>query len=58
VLPPSSARIWFLYVDQPVTDRRLDGWNSRFGLMGIIDVSFGGFVEAVRAANEKAQGQR
>lgn len=46
---------WFDYVDQPVTGRLLDGENSHIGLVGITDIPFGGFVEAVRAANEKAQ---
>jgi len=42
---------WFDYADQPVTGRLLDGENSHFGLVGITDVPFGGFVEAVRAVN-------
>ena len=44
---------WFQYTDQPVTGRLLDGENSHIGLVGITDISFGGFVEAVRAANQK-----
>ncbi|EIL97665.1 beta-agarase [Rhodanobacter thiooxydans] len=44
---------WFDYADQPVTGRVLDGENSHFGLVGITDVPFGGFVEAVRAANQR-----
>lgn len=45
---------WFQYADQPVTGRLLDGENSHIGLVGITDIPFGGFVEAVRAANLKA----
>ncbi len=48
---------WFDYADQPVTGRLLDGENSHFGLVGITDIPFGGFVEAVRAANKEVQGQ-
>jgi hypothetical protein len=44
---------WFQYTDQPVTGRLLDGENSHIGLVGITDIPFGGFVEAVRAANDK-----
>ncbi len=42
---------WFQYTDQPVTGRLLDGENSHIGLVGITDIPFVGFVEAVRAAN-------
>jgi len=42
---------WFEYTDQSVTGRLLDGENSHIGLVGITDIPFGGFVEAVRAAN-------
>jgi hypothetical protein len=42
---------WFDYVDQPVTGRLLDGENSHIGLVGITDIPFAGFVDAVRAAN-------
>ncbi|MEB0122720.1 beta-galactosidase [Pseudomonas sp. CCI1.2] len=42
---------WFEYVDQPVTGRLLDGENGHVGLVGITDVPFQGFVEAVRKAN-------
>lgn len=42
---------WFEYVDQPVTGRLIDGENSHIGLVGITDVPFGGFVDAVRKAN-------
>ncbi len=42
---------WFDYADQPVTGRVLDGENSHVGLVGITDIPFGGFVEAVREAN-------
>jgi hypothetical protein len=42
---------WFQYVDQPVTGRLLDGENSHIGLVGITDIPFAGFVDAVRKAN-------
>ena len=42
---------WFQYVDQPVTGRLLDGENSHIGLVGITDIPFAGFVDAVRTAN-------
>ncbi len=45
---------WFQYTDQPVTGRLLDGENSHIGLVGITDIPFGGFVEAVRGANRSA----
>jgi hypothetical protein len=44
---------WFEYADQPVTGRLLDGENSHIGLVGITDIPFGGFVNAVRAANQR-----
>ena len=46
---------WFEYVDEPVTGRLLDGENGHFGLVGITDIPFRGFVEAVRMANAKLQ---
>jgi hypothetical protein len=42
---------WFQYLDQPVTGRLLDGENGHFGLVGITDVPYQGFVSAVRKAN-------
>lgn len=45
---------WFQYADQPVTGRLLDGENAHFGLVGITDIPFGGFVSAVRGANATA----
>lgn len=42
---------WFEYVDQPVTGRLLDGENSHIGLVGVTDIPFGGFVDAVRKVN-------
>jgi hypothetical protein len=47
---------WFQYADQPATGRLLDGENAHFGLVGITDIPFGGFVGAVRAANTAVQG--
>mgnify|MGYP001079302478 CR=1 FL=1 len=45
---------WFEYADQPLTGRLLDGENSHIGLVGITDIPFGGFVQAMRAANRRA----
>lgn len=42
---------WFQYLDQPVSGRLLDGENGHFGLVGITDVPWGGFVGAVRKSN-------
>ncbi|WP_263144384.1 beta-agarase [Pseudomonas sp. RIT-PI-AD] len=42
---------WFQYLDQPVTGRLLDGENGHFGLVGITDRPWQGFVDAVRKAN-------
>jgi hypothetical protein len=42
---------WFQYADQPVSGRLLDGENAHFGLVGITDLPFAGFVESVKAAN-------
>ena len=42
---------WFEYLDQPVTGRLLDGENGHVGLVGITDVPFQGFVDAVRKSN-------
>ncbi len=43
---------WFQYLDQPVTGRLLDGENGHFGLVGITDVPYQGFVAAVRKSNQ------
>ncbi|UQS91818.1 beta-galactosidase [Pseudomonas chlororaphis subsp. piscium] len=45
---------WFQYLDQPVTGRLLDGENGHFGLVGITDVPFQGFVDSVRKSNLQA----
>lgn len=45
---------WFQYLDQPVTGRLLDGENGHFGLVGITDVPFQGFVDTVRKSNQQA----
>ena len=42
---------WFQYLDQPVTGRLLDGENGHFGMVGITDLPFSGFVDSVRKAN-------
>ncbi|MEQ7917816.1 beta-agarase [Xanthomonas sp. WHRI 1810A] len=44
---------WFQYLDQPVSGRRLDGENGHLGLVGITDVPYQGFVEAVRKSNNQ-----
>ncbi|KAF0863280.1 beta-galactosidase [Pseudomonas sp. LD120] len=48
---------WFQYLDQPVTGRLLDGENGHFGLVGITDVPFHGFVDSVRKSNLRAMDQ-
>lgn len=48
---------WFQYLDQPVTGRLLDGENGHFGLVGITDLPYQGFVEAVRTSNLQAVDQ-
>ena len=48
---------WFQYLDQPVTGRLLDAENGHFGLVGITDVPFQGFVENVRKSNLAAVDQ-
>ena len=42
---------WFQYLDQPVTGRLQDGENGHFGLVGITDLPFQGFVDSVRKSN-------
>nr|WP_229732169.1 beta-agarase [Pseudomonas sp. N040] len=48
---------WFQYLDQPVSGRLLDGENGHLGLIGITDLPYRGFVEAVRKANLALPGQ-
>ncbi|WP_440974142.1 beta-galactosidase [Pseudomonas koreensis] len=48
---------WFQYLDQPVTGRLLDGENGHFGLVGVTDLPYQGFVEAVRKSNLQALDQ-
>ncbi|WP_433589414.1 beta-galactosidase [Pseudomonas koreensis] len=48
---------WFQYQDQPVTGRLLDGENGHFGLVGVTDLPYQGFVEAVRKSNLQALDQ-
>jgi hypothetical protein len=45
---------WFEYTDQPPSGRILDGENSHIGLVGITDLPFKSFVDAVRKANDAA----
>ncbi|NWB84964.1 beta-galactosidase [Pseudomonas gingeri] len=55
VAQPSIVGVhWFQYLDQPVSGRLLDGENGHFGLVGITDVPFQGFVESVRKSNQQA----
>jgi hypothetical protein len=42
---------WFEYVDEPVVGRLLDGENSHTGMVGVTDIPFESFVEAVRKVN-------
>ena len=46
---------WFEYIDEPASGRLLDGENSHIGLVGITDIPFGGFVQAVQAANRHVE---
>jgi hypothetical protein len=48
---------WFQYLDQPVTGRLLDGENGHFGLVGVTDLPYQGFVETVRKSNLQAMDQ-
>ncbi|WP_434591587.1 beta-galactosidase [Pseudomonas sp. R4-83] len=48
---------WFQYLDQPVTGRLLDGENGHFGLVGVTDLPYQGFVETVRKSNLQALAQ-
>ena len=58
VTEPSIVGVhWFQYLDQPVTGRLLDGENGHFGMVGITDLPFTGFVESVRKANLQALDQ-
>lgn len=42
---------WFQYLDEPLTGRLLDGENGHLGLVAITDLSYPGFVSAVRKSN-------
>jgi hypothetical protein len=58
VVEPSIVGVhWFQYLDQPVTGRLQDGENGHFGLVGITDVPFQGFVDNVRKSNLQAVDQ-
>ncbi len=58
MVEPSIVGVhWFQYLDQPVTGRLLDGENGHFGLVGITDVPFQGFVDSVRKSNLAAVDQ-
>jgi hypothetical protein len=48
---------WFQYLDQPATGRLLDGENGHFGLVGVTDLPFQGFVDSVRKSNLAAVDQ-
>ena len=45
---------WYQYADEPLTGRPYDGENGHIGLVAVTDIPFGGFVEAVAAANRAA----
>ena len=58
VAEPSIVGVhWFQYLDQPVTGRLLDGENGHFGMIGITDLPFTGFVDSVRKTNLQALDQ-
>ncbi len=42
---------WFQFGDEPASGRTLDGENGHFGLVGITDVPYQGFIEQARKAN-------
>ncbi|MEG7358723.1 beta-galactosidase [Pseudomonas citronellolis] len=44
---------WFQYLDQPASGRLLDGENGHIGLVGITDLPFTGFIDAVRKGNQQ-----
>lgn len=46
---------WFQYLDEPTSGRLLDGENGHFGLVGITDVPWAGFIGAVRKSNLDVQ---
>ena len=43
----------FQYLDQPASGRLLDGENGHIGLVGITDLPFAGFIDAVRKGNQQ-----
>jgi hypothetical protein len=42
---------WFQYVDEPLTGRLLDGENGHIGFVTAADMTYSGFVSAVRQVN-------
>ena len=42
---------WFMYTDEPLTGRVLDGENGHVGFVSVADVPYRGLAEAARAAN-------
>ena len=42
---------WFMYADEPLTGRTLDGENGHVGFVSVADVPYLGLAEAARAAN-------
>jgi hypothetical protein len=46
---------WFQYLDQPASGRLLDGENGHFGLVGVTDAPWSGFIGAVRKSNLDVQ---
>ena len=46
---------WYQYADEPLTGRPYDGENGHIGLVAVTDIPYAGFVEAVAAANRRAE---
>lgn len=42
---------WFIYTDELLTGRVLDGENGHVGFVSVADVPYCGLAEAARAAN-------
>lgn len=42
---------WFMYTDEPLTGRTLDGENGHVGFVSVADVPYRGLATAARAAN-------
>ena len=42
---------WFMYTDEPLTGRTLDGENGHVGFVSVADVPYRDLAAAARAAN-------